>query len=121
MIPSTLSRLPLIWVRSSSVSFPHCCFTAPFTCFQFPSRRFQSMVTSFMQRTNVVLAILFQTAVVGDLRRRRYRPFASRRTELSGPTGVCVGVRRGCRPSGGHRYGLGKRIAVMADRGSHSD
>jgi hypothetical protein len=45
-----------------------------------------------MQRTNVALAVLFQTTVVGDLRRRRYRPFARRRTELSGPTGVCVGV-----------------------------
>src|SRR5207248_5642116 len=32
--------------KSSSVSLPHCSFTLPFTCFQFPSMRFQSIASS---------------------------------------------------------------------------
>src|SRR6185312_13450403 len=38
---SSWSRLPLIWVRSSSVSWPHFSLTLPLNCFQFPSMRSQ--------------------------------------------------------------------------------
>src|SRR5580692_4031986 len=65
MIPSSFSWLPLICVRSSSVSFPHCCFTAPFICFQFPSTRFQSIAASFVEYTTTCSSILFQEEVAG--------------------------------------------------------
>src|SRR6478736_8869909 len=32
--------------RSSSVSLPHCSFTLPLICFQFPSTRFQSIANT---------------------------------------------------------------------------
>jgi hypothetical protein len=41
--------------------FSHCCFTAPFICFQFPSTRFQSMVTSFMSWINGARTVPFRT------------------------------------------------------------
>ena len=42
-LPFQLFAMAAISSRSSSVSFPHCSFTLPFACFQFPSMRFQSM------------------------------------------------------------------------------
>src|SRR6266481_5593571 len=35
-------------VKSSSVSFPHCCFTRPVICFQLPATWSQFMQRSFL-------------------------------------------------------------------------
>src|SRR5271169_4179289 len=99
MIPSSFSRLPSIWVRSSSVSFPHCCFTAPFICFQFPSTRFQSIAASFVDCMNDLLGHSVPEGVVED--RRGSRPAdgtvgSEERLSLS---------RRGRRRSEGRRHG----------------
>src|SRR5437588_9741360 len=60
-LPSSCSRLPLIWVNSSSVSLPHCSLTLPENCFQSPLT-----VSQFMMRLLlVVLTIRMQSSRVG--------------------------------------------------------